>query len=181
MLSITIPASEYYDEDTCEFMDFPEKCIELEHSLASLYAWESKWHKPFLATKMNAEETIDYIRCMTLTPNVDESVYERITKKDLDKILNYIDDSHTATWFSKDVKEANKGKGSGESITAELIYYWMTQSNIPFTCDKWHLNQLLTLIQVCSLKNSPPKKMSKRDIARRNKQINEARLAKRKR
>ena len=130
---------------------------------------------------MNAEETIDYIRCMTLTPNVDENVYERITKKDLDKILNYIDDSHTATWFSKDVKEANKGKGSGESITAELIYYWMTQSNIPFTCDKWHLNQLLTLIQVCSLKNAPPKKMSKRDIAKRNKQINEARLAKKKR
>lgn len=64
MLSITIPASEYYDEDTCEFMDFPEKHIELEHSLASLYAWESKWHKPFLTTKMNAEETIDYIRCI---------------------------------------------------------------------------------------------------------------------
>ena len=128
MLRITIPESEYFDEQKEEFITYKEESIELEHSVSSLYEWESKWHKPFLSTQMNAKEMLDYIRCMTLTQNVDESVYERITRKDLDKILEYINDSHTATWFSKEVKEANKGKGSSEAITAELIYYWMTVS-----------------------------------------------------
>lgn len=172
MLEITIPGPESWDETKEEFVYAEGATLQLEHSLVSLSKWESKWHKPFLSkTDMTVEETVDYIRCMTLTQNVDPAVYSFITNEIIDRISSYIDDSMTATWFSK---EERKPKGR-ETITSEIIYYWMTVYNIPFECQKWHLNRLLTLLQVCNIKNAPPEKLSKKQLAKRNAEINKAR------
>lgn len=176
MLQIVIPASSrLWDERIEEFVSFPEQVLELEHSLVSLSKWESKWCKPFLSKdEKTFDETIDYIRCMTLTENVDPDVYLRLTQENIIQINSYIEAPMTATTFRKD----SNGKNSREQTTAELIYYWMIALNIPFECQYWHLNKLLTLIRVCNAKNSPPKKMSRSEIMNQNRALNEARRAK---
>jgi hypothetical protein len=171
MLKITIPAIETYNEETNEFNTSKEKELCLEHSLVSLSKWESKWHKPFLVKdEKTVEETIDYIRCMTITQNVDDKIYNSITGDNIREVREYIEADMTATTFSNSDKKINK-----EVITAEIIYYWMVAMNIPFECQKWHLNRLLTLINVCNIKNAPPKKMNKREVMSRNAAINAAR------
>lgn len=173
MLSITVPAIDGWDDDKQEFVDIkPSRTLSLEHSLISLSKWESKWCKPFISTKdKTQEETIDYIKCMTLTQNVTDDVYNRLTFENIKQINEYINAPMTATWFSND----KNGKTSREQITSELIYYWMITLNIPFECQKWHLNRLLTLIRVCNIKNQPPKKMNRREILSRNAALNAAR------
>lgn len=173
MLTIEVPISpEGWDERKQEFVDAKTQTLQLEHSLVSLSKWESKWQKPFFSKKeMSAEETLDYIKCMTLNKNVDPDVYDRLTRENVKAVMDYIGDPMTATTFGKD----DKGPNNREIITSELIYYWMIASNIPFECQKWHLNRLITLIRVCSVKNTPPKKRSKRDIMSRNAALNAAR------
>ena len=172
MLEITIPAIELWDEEKQEFINKKEQTLQLEHSLVSLSKWESKWCKSFLYTKEKTfEETIDYIKCMTITQNVSDDVYTRLTNKNIEDINNYIAAPMTATVF---YDNKNQG-GKNETVTAELIYYWMISLNIPFECQKWHLNKLITLIRVCNVKNTPPKKMSKRELMSRNTSLNAAR------
>ena len=172
MLEITIPAIELWDEEKQEFINKKEQTLQLEHSLVSLSKWESKWCKSFLYTKEKTfEETIDYIKCMTITQNVSDDVYTRLTNKNIEDINNYIAAPMTATVF---YDNKNQG-GKNETVTAELIYYWMISLNIPFECQKWHLNKLITLIRVCNVKNTPPKKMSKRELMSRNASLNAAR------
>lgn len=172
MLEIIIPATEQWDEKNQEFITSKEQILRLEHSLVSLSKWESKWCKPFLSRENKTmEETIDYIKCMTLTQNVDDHVYSLLTIDNIKKVNEYISAPMTATTFN----DSNKKSGGNEIITSELIYYWMISLNIPFECQKWHLNKLFTLIKVCSIKNQPPKKMSKKDIMSRNAALNAAR------
>lgn len=171
MLKITVPEMEFYDEDRNEFIMFNEQVLQLEHSLVSISKWESKWHIPFLDGKdKTLEQIIDYVRCMTITQNVKPEVYNRLTEDNLKAINDYIENPMTATTFS-DINQ----RPSREIITSEIIYYWMVSFNIPFECQKWHLNKLLTLIKVCNIKNSPPKKMSRQEILSRNRALNEAR------
>ena len=172
MLQITIPGIELWDESREIFTQTKEQTLQLEHSLVSLSKWESKWGKAFLSKQEKTyEETIDYIKCMTITQNVDPNVYNHLSKSIIDKITEYIEAPMTATYFSKEQSNGN----SREQVTSELIYYWMIALNIPFECQKWHLNRLLTLIRVCNIKNQPPKKMSKRAIMSRNAALNAAR------
>lgn len=172
MLRITIPAVEQWDEQKQEFVYTKEQTLQLEHSLVSLSKWESKWCKAFLTKKEKTyEETLDYIKCMTITQNVDPDVYSRLTRDNIRKVDEYIEAPMTATFFSED----KNGRPSREIITAELIYYWMITLNIPFECQKWHLNRLLTLIRVCNIKNAPSKKKSKKEIMSRNAALNAAR------
>lgn len=171
MLQITIPARELWDESKQEFIKVKEQTLQLEHSLVSLSKWESKWCKSFFSReKKTYEETLDYIKCMTLTQNVKPEVYTALTQKNVDEINAYIEAPMTATRFFEEQSSVSR-----ESITSELIYYWMIALNIPFECQKWHLNRLLTLVRVCNVKNKPPKKMSKSAIMSRNAALNAAR------
>lgn len=172
MLQITIPGAEYFDDAKQEFMYEKEQTLQLEHSLVSLSKWESKWKKAFLSGKDKSyEETLDYIKCMTITKNVNPSVYSRLTNENLEQINSYISDPMTATYFSKDETEKN----SREVVTSELIYYWMIAMNVPPEYQKWHLNRLLSLIRVCEIKNAPPKKMGRKELMNRNAALNAAR------
>lgn len=172
MLKITIPSMEIYDPEENLFINTKEQTLSLEHSLVSISKWESKWRKPFLSKDSKTiEELKDYVRCMTLTQNVDPDLYKFIPESVIRTVLDYIDEPMTATWFRDD---KNKPK-SREVITSEIIYYWMIAQGIPFECQKWHLNRLLTLIRVCSEKNAPQKKMGKKELLSRNKALNAAR------
>ena len=175
MLEIVIPEKELWDEAKEEFTHTKAQTLRMEHSLVSLSKWESKWKKAFLSKKEKTyEETIDYIRCMTVTQNVDPDVYKYLSAENIKQINEYINDPMTATTFS----ENKQSGGNHEILTAEVIYYYMIASNIPFECQKWHLNKLLTLIRVCSIKNQPPKKMGREELLKRNNALNAARRKK---
>lgn len=172
MLRVFIPGTELYDEEKEVFITTAPVALRLEHSLVSVAKWESEWKKPFLGPKAQktVEETLDYIRCMTLDQNVDPMVYKAIPASVIEQVNQYISEEKTATWFN----EPNKSP-SREIVTSELIYYWMTAYQIPFECQKWHLSRLMALIRICSIKNAPDKKMSKSAILAKNKQLNAAR------
>ncbi len=184
MLEILVGAIELFDDNKQEFLNLPPTKLCLEHSLISISKWESKWHKPFLdnTDKLSQDEIVDYIKCMTISPNnVDEKVYLYMPKDSIEKILDYIRNPMTATWFSKE--ETKKAKHKKEILTSELIYYWMIALQIPFECQKWHLNRLLTLIKVCDVKNeesnpNPKNKPSQRQLMARAAALNAQRRAK---
>ena len=175
MLTITIPGGEQFNEQTNEFTYSKGQTITIEHSLASISKWEAKWKKPFYDKEheKSYEESIDYVRCMTITQNVNPEVYNGITPHLFQQINDYMDNPMTATWFGDD---GRKKRPSKEIVTSELIYYWMVALNIPFECQKWHINRLFTLIRICNEKNDP-KKLSKNDIRRRNRDLNARRRA----
>lgn len=170
MLEIELPELEYFNSETNEFYTIKPQTLRLEHSLVSISKWEAKWCKHFLGNRnKTSEELLDYVRCMTLTQNVDPLTYKGLRKSDVDKIVDYIEAPMTATTF----KEVNKAAPL-KIITSEEIYYQMIALGIPFECQKWHINRLLTLIKVCNIRNDP-KKMGKTDILRQNAQLNKAR------
>ena len=174
-LTITVPGREFFDPAKNEFIETKTTTLTLEHSLISLAKWESKWHKPYLSREEKTEEeALDYIRCMTLNQVTDPNVYRALTRENTDAIIKYIEDPMTATTIKRENKKASR-----EIVTNELIYYWMTALNIPFDpCQKWHLSRLMTLIEVCSIKNTPPKKMSKGEALRQQHALNAQRRAK---
>lgn len=172
MLCIHLDEKELFNENTQEFIYIKEQDLYLEHSLVSISRWESKWHKSFLSIKEKTkEEVLDYIRCMTINKNIDPSIFYCLSSIDLKKIEDYIEDPYTATTFMDHEETAP----SRNIITSELIYFWMASYGIPFECEKWHINRLLALIKICSIKNSPEKKMSKSATARQNRALNQAR------
>lgn len=171
MLHIKIPAVEKFDEAKQEFIYIEAIELQLEHSLVSISKWESKWNKSFLSSKdKSVEETIDYVRCMSLK-NIDDIFFDNLTNKNIEEVLTYINQPMTATKFN----EQKNGKVNREVITSEIIYYWMITLNIPMECQYWHLNRLLTLIRVCDIKNNPPKKMGRQELLSRNAALNAAR------
>lgn len=175
MLTIVIPNHEFYDEKREEFIEVKETRLCLEHSLVSISKWESKYEKPFLDKKQKTtEEILYYIKCMTITQNVNPIVYEALTEKNVNDINDYIESNMTATTF---VEHGSPG-GNKEIMTSEIIYYYMIMYGIPFECQKWHIKRLITLIRVCSVKNSPAKKMSKKDTAKMYRELNAQRRAK---
>ena len=178
MLRIVIPAEESWDERNEKFVIArKEQVLQLEHSLVSLSKWESKWCKAFLSKKEKTyEETIDYIKCMTITQNVDPEIYNHINRDIVAQVEQYINAPMTATTFREE--PGGKSKSNREIITSEIIYYWMVTLGIPLECQKWHLNRLLTLIRVCDIKNSPPKKRSKKEMLSSRASLNAARKKK---
>lgn len=174
MLTITIEALDLFNEADNTFNPLPKQTIELEHSLVSLSKWESFWEIPFLSDKEHTDtQTIDYVRCMIVTPDVDPEIVMRLNPSNMREVTEYINKKMTATWF----RDNDKKKSTSEQITSELIYYWMVALNIPFECQSWHLNRLLTLIQVCNEKNSPPKKMDRAEMLAQRNKLNAERLA----
>lgn len=174
MLQLHIADRELFDERNETFVSIKGQTLNLEHSLVSIFKWEAKWKKPFLSREPKTrEETLDYIRFMTITQNVNPDIYNSISDEQVMEVNKYIDDKMTATTFSK---VEGKG-GGGKIITSEEIYYFMTAYQIPFKCETWHFNRLMTLIKICEEKNKPPKKMRKGEMAKKRHSLNAARRA----
>jgi hypothetical protein len=174
MLTLIIKGMELFNEEDGTFSTVGDVVIEFEHSLVSLSKWESIHQVPFLSSaEKTPDQIVDYIKCMILTPNVDETCLYNMSQEDLDQIKNYIDSPQPATTFG----QLPPQRGKGETITSELIYYWMVAYQIPFSCETWHLNRLFSLIRIANIKNSPPRKMSRQEIAQRNRELNAQRRA----
>lgn len=175
MLIITVGANEIFDERTGEFSAEGGVELQLEHSLVSLSKWESEYEKPFLGNESKtSEEMLDYVRFMLLGPIPPGEILQKLSKENYEAINKYLGRKMTATWF---YEAPGAPKTRREVVTAELIYYWMTIFHIDFECQYWHLNRLFTLIRICNLKQEKPKKMSRGEIAARNKRLNDQRKA----
>lgn len=175
MLKLIIGGEEIFDEETQTFHSSGGFELELEHSLISLSKWESILKKPFLSKlDKNRDEIMLYIKAMIITPIYPPDIVDHFSQEDVDAVMRYIESSESATTFGS----MPDHKGPGETITSELIYYWMVAFNIPFACENWHLNRLFSLIRICNLKNSKPKKMSRGEIMARNRKLNAERRAK---
>lgn len=174
MLIITVGGTESYDEVVGQFVTVGGTVLRLEHSLVSLSKWESEFERPFLDEKEKSEDEIKaYVRAMNLSPEVSEEALSQLSVENLEEIYKYINAKMTATWFNDDPTVPK----NQEIVTAEVIYYWMTALSIPFECQYWHLNRLLTLVRVCNTKQQPPKKMSRAEVAVRQRELNEQRRA----
>lgn len=174
MLTIIIGEEELFDESTNEFISNGGQVVELEHSLISLSKWESIHQKPFLSSgEKTPDEILSYILCMIISPVGNSEILLQLTQDNLDRINAYIESKESATTFGM----MPDHKGRGETITSELIYYWLTAFNIPWEAETWHLNRLFSLIRICNVKNSKPKKMSASEVAARNRELNARRKA----
>lgn len=174
MLRITIDGVESFNNESQTFETTGDVIVDIEHSLVSLSKWESKFQRSFLnKTVKTQEEIFEYIKCMALTPDLDLDVLDNCSQKNIDEIQEYIDSSQSATTFGS----MPERRGQGEVITSELIYYWLIAFNIPFECQYWHLNRLFSLIRICNIKNSKPKKLSRFEVAQRNRELNAKRKA----
>jgi hypothetical protein len=174
MLRIIISGEEFFDEVTETFSTVGDFVLELEHSLVSLSKWESEFQKPFLSsTDKTTEEIFSYVKAMIVTFDYPSDILYRFSQDNITQINEYIDSKQSATTFGN----MPKATGRSETVTSELIYYWMVAFNIPFECETWHLNRLFSLIRICNVKNSKPQKMSSREIAARNRELNAQRRA----
>lgn len=183
MLTIQIPEIELFNQETQEFIYTKATTLNFENSLLSISKWESKWKIPFpnYQTEMvrkvknidfNPENFSDYLRCMCLTPNADPLIFKHMPYKCLVKIKDYLEDPMTATT----INSIDDGKNRGKMVTNELVYFWMASYGIPFDpCQKWHINRLLTLIQIASIENAPKQKMTPNEINSKYRALNKAR------
>jgi len=174
MLKLIVLGTEYFNEETETFESIGDFELELEHSLISLSKWESKFQKPFLTPEHKTpKEILAYVEAMILNPVYPNDITTRFTQPNLDQINDSFPTRRSSDLFGT----MPERKGRGETITSELIYYWMVAFNIPFECEQWHLNRLFALIRICNIKNSKPRKMSRSEIAARNRELNERRKA----
>lgn len=150
MLRIELLGEELYDDENEIFL-YPDRIVvEMEHSLVSLSKWESKFEKPFLTQdEKTDDEIMAYIKCMIISPINAEEALSRFTNDHILMIKDYIDAKQTATWFNE-----KPGKKSTQTITNELVYYWMNAAGVPMECQHWHLNRLFTLLRVHSANNN---------------------------
>lgn len=175
MLTIKVGATDVYDESSETFRADGGFELQLEHSLVSLSKWESEFEKPFLSeTEKTTEEALAYIRCMLLTPNPPGDFLAKLSKENLEEINAYLNQKMTATWFSDATPQT---RSRTETVTSELIYYWMSIFHIEWEAQYWHLNRLFTLIRICNVKQDKPKKMSRAEVATRQRELNARRRA----
>lgn len=173
MLTLRIGTATHWNPEKEEFVTTPETEVRLEHSLRAISKWEARHCKPFLGRKKwTAGEMLDYIRCMALDDSIDPAVFLSLSKTQIEAVQKYIDLPMTATWFSH--QEQNK-TNRGSAVTSELIYFWMSSYGIDWQAQDWHLNRLMTLIQVASEKNKPPKKVPKTAALQQRRALNAAR------
>ena len=174
MLTIFVSDRELYDETTEEFVLQPSFVLRLEHSLVSLSKWESKFEKAFLGKEAKTNEELrGYIECMIQDGPTDQESLSRLTSRHFDEIRDYIESAQTATKFGELPKKTTKA----ETVTAELIYFWLVTFNIPFEVETWHLNRLFALVRICNMKNQKPTRKSKAEMTRQYREMNARRRA----
>lgn len=172
-LNLELPGEERFDEATCTFISMPPCTLHLTHSLKAVGEWEAVYKRSFLDNPPSSpEETVFYIECMSEEP-LPGDFMRRLDRSVQVKIADYISDGASATHL---LDRPSNG-GPRDSMTSELIYWYMSQFNIPYECETWNLNRLLALIKLSAAKQGGGK-VDPRASAAQRAAINNARRAK---
>lgn len=177
MLPIEIESRTTWNPIKEEFGEIKGFSVKLEHCLLAISEWESITCKPFLDNKeKNNEELMLYIKCMALNDELTEEQTVAIISDEyaMTKIKKRIESPMTATVINR---QSSKNNG-GQFLTSELMYSWLVALHIPFEVEKWPLQRMIKLVEVCNQNNQPAKQMSKNDILRQNRSLNAARRIK---
>lgn len=171
-LELDFPGEERFDEHTNTFVTMEPYTITLTHTLSAVAEWESVYKRSFLETPpQTGEELVYYIRCMSDKP-LPRDFIKRLDQSVQVKIADYLSDNATATVL---MNPPSNG-GPRDTMTSELIYWYMSQLGIPFECDKWNLNRLLALIKLSAAKQRGGK-VDQRASAAQRAALNNARRA----
>lgn len=177
MLKLTIPETELFDHERSKIVRLPPLEVRLEHSLLSMSKWETSWEIPFQSKvhRKTRAQLLDYIESMELDEKVDFA--HRLTDEQFGQVNTYLNAKHSATWFN----DEGRPTVNGQTVTSELVYYWMTAFGIPFECETWPLGRLMTLIKICMIKheeqNKPKKKRSPSQMLDERAALNAKRIA----
>lgn len=159
MLELHLPETEFFDRANSKIIRVPEVTLHLKHSLLTLSKWETIWEIPFLGEgKKTTEQLYSYVNIMA-GGDLDELTLSRLTSEHYEKLNAYLSSKQSATWFS----ESPNQRRSTQTVTSELIYFWMTTYNIPFECENWPFPRLMNLIRIASIKNDPDAGKKKRN------------------
>lgn len=174
MIKLYFPEMEYYNEAYNLFETKESLVAEFEYSLVAISKWESKWKVPYMTSELAKDDPrlIDFLLCMT---DCEELTIDRITSDHVERLTEYIGDSHTATKFSSRQNEASH---RAKTYTAEEIYALMFMNHVPLELERRNLNNLMVVLRIISHYNTPPEKMSKQDILSQNALLNAQRKAK---
>lgn len=175
MLELSLQPNKYWDEINNQFIQFEGGTFHLEHNLKAIFEWEGLHCKPFYGfgerNKKTVDEIVDYVRCMT-KEKIDNNTAFIILSTYSEQITSYINKPQTATV----IKRTSRGDGS-EGLSAELLYYYIGQAQVPIECENWHISRLMTILEIAGEKSKPPKMMSQASIMRSNAALNRARRA----
>ena len=172
-----VPETRMFDEENNKFIYVPRTVLTLRHSLVSISEWEMKYKIPYMLTgrKWSEEETLYYMKCMTVGDIPDDNVYRAIPYNVQLEIREYINDPLTAAR----IKEMAGARKNNQDVTSDLIYAWMVMLQMPAQpYETWHLERLITLIKTVSAEQAPKKKMTTQEVYDRYMEINERNRAK---
>ena len=180
MIPITIPGREIFLEQTSEFITYPTCKLKMEHSLKSIAKWEGETEKSFFDGETLSEKDFKlYVRCMTINPPEDETVFELLSPKDYEKIGLYMQKAMTGRHFYQPKQKGKKRKRPGQSsMTAGDVYYAMGQYGIPLECENWHFSRLMALIRTFQQKGGSGERMTPMQQAKFWDELNSQRRAK---
>lgn len=159
MLELHLPAEEVFDRKESKIYKLPEITLRLEHSLLTISKWETIWELPFLSEEKKTNDQLHSYVSIMAGGNLEEETLNRLGQSHYEKLNTYLNAKHSATWFSDPPNQ----RKSTQTVTSELIYFWMTTYNIPFECENWPFARLMNLIRIASIKNDPDKGKKKRN------------------
>lgn len=96
-----------------------------------------------------------------------------MTEEVMEVLKNYLQSQPTATKFATYGDSQNESNlSSGKTYTAEEFYAMMFEAGIPLEFENRNFERLLILLRVMGSKHSKPKKMSKEEIYKQNRELN---------
>lgn len=116
---------------------------------------------------------VAYYQDMMISDHDPNLVYG-LSPEQQDELTIYINTPQTAS----SVPKTGPQRRNTETITSELIYYWLSALKLNWEAQHWHLSRCMMLIEIAGYKQAPAKKRNPREVLTDWAQQNEERKKK---